>query len=114
MDWKQIYASKLTTMEEAVKVIKSGDRVVLGHAVGEPIKLVDAMVDHVVKNDLRDIEVNEQVDFGHNLYVQEGMEKHFRLNSFFVGAGTRNCINTGMGDLTPNFFFQLPDLFRNH
>ncbi len=114
MDWKQIYASKLKTMEDAVKVIKSGDRVVLGHAVGEPIKLVDAMVDHVVKNDLRDIEINEQVDFGHNLYVKEGMDKHFRLNSFFVGAGTRDCINTGMGDLTPNFFFQLPDLFRNH
>lgn len=99
-------------MEEAVKVIKSGDRIVIGHAVGEPVNLVDAMVDHVVKNNLHDIEINQQVDMGHSLYAQPGMEKHFRQNSFFVGGKTRDCINSGRGDFTPCFFYQLPDLFR--
>lgn len=114
MDWKQIYQQRKVTMEQAVSTIASGNRIVIGHAVGEPVKLVDAMVEHVVKNQLHDIEINQQVDMGHSLYAQPGMEKHFRQNSFFVGGGTRDCINTGRGDFTPCFFYQLPDLFRNH
>ncbi|MEG0804858.1 MAG: acetyl-CoA hydrolase/transferase C-terminal domain-containing protein [Lachnospiraceae bacterium] len=112
MDWKELYQSKLKTAEEAVKVIQSGDRVVIGHAVGEPIKVVDAMVEHAVKENLSDIEINQQIDMGHSLHAQPGMEKHFRQNNFFVGAGTRECINSGRGDFTPCFFYQLPDLFR--
>mgnify|MGYP002536751172 CR=1 FL=1 len=43
-DWRTLYQQKLTTAEEAVKHIKSGDRVVVTHATGEPILLTDAMV----------------------------------------------------------------------
>lgn len=42
MDWKQIYESKKCSAEEAVKSIKSGDRVLTAHAVAEPKVLVDA------------------------------------------------------------------------
>lgn len=35
MDWKELYRQKLTTADEAVKRIKSGDRVVVTHATGE-------------------------------------------------------------------------------
>ena len=42
-DWRTLYQQKLTTAEEAVKHIKSGDRVVVTHATGEPILLTDAM-----------------------------------------------------------------------
>ncbi len=112
MDWKEIYSSKLTTMEEAVKLIHSGDNVVIGHAVGEPIKLVDTMVDYVVKSELKDITIFQQVDMGHALYAQPGMEKYFRENSLFVGAKTRECVNSGRGDFTPCFFSKVPDYFR--
>ncbi len=100
-------------MEEAVKTIKSGDRVVIGHAVGEPVKLVDSMVDYAVAADLRDIEIFQQVDMGHSLYAQPGMEKHFRENSLFLGAKTRDCVNSGRGDFTPCYFYQAPDFYRN-
>ncbi|WP_124067989.1 acetyl-CoA hydrolase/transferase C-terminal domain-containing protein [Clostridium sp. E02] len=113
MDWRKLYTSKLKTMEEAVKTIKSGDRVVIGHAVGEPVKLVDSMVDYAVAADLRDIEIFQQVDMGHSLYAQPGMEKHFRENSLFLGAKTRDCVNSGRGDFTPCYFYQAPDFYRN-
>lgn len=113
MDWRKLYTSKLKTMEEAVKTIKSGDHVVIGHAVGEPVKLVDTMVDYAVKADLREIEIFQQVDMGHSLYAQPGMEKHFRENSLFLGAKTRDCVNSGRGDFTPCYFYQTPDFYRN-
>ena len=40
-DWRTLYQQKLTTAEEAVKHIKSGDRVVVAHATGEPILLTE-------------------------------------------------------------------------
>ena len=44
MSWENEYKSKLTTAEKAVELIKSGNRVVIGHACAEPSYLVDAMV----------------------------------------------------------------------
>ena len=38
MDWKELYQQKLVTADEAVKHIKSGDRVVVTHATGESPK----------------------------------------------------------------------------
>ena len=63
MNWKDIYTSKLKSVEDAVKVVKSGNKVVIGHAVGEPIKLVDTMVEYAVQADLRDIEIYQQVGY---------------------------------------------------
>ena len=47
--WQDIYQARLTTAEEAVKVIKSGDRVVPGHGGSESELLVGEMV-KVIKN----------------------------------------------------------------
>ena len=46
MNWKEIYASRKMTAEQAVTRIHSGDRVVIAHACGEPSHLVEAMVDN--------------------------------------------------------------------
>ena len=35
-DWKALYASKLTTADEAVRQIPNGSRVFFGHAANEP------------------------------------------------------------------------------
>ncbi|NLU47706.1 MAG: 4-hydroxybutyrate CoA-transferase, partial [Syntrophomonadaceae bacterium] len=43
MNWQDYYQSRICTAEEAVKVIKSGDYVVVGHACGEPRTLTKAM-----------------------------------------------------------------------
>ena len=37
MDWRAYYKEHTMTPEQAVSVIHDGDRVVFGHAVGEPI-----------------------------------------------------------------------------
>ena len=43
MDWKSDYTSKVVPAAEAMKVVKSGDRVVFAHACGEPLELVDGV-----------------------------------------------------------------------
>ena len=44
MDWKSDYDRKRVSPAEAMKCVKSGDRVVFAHACGEPLELVDALV----------------------------------------------------------------------
>ena len=113
MGWKETYASKVTTYEEAVKCIKSGDVITIAHAVGEPKKLVDTMVEYVVANDLKDITIHQMVAMGNGLYAQPGMEKHFNVDPTFLGGPTRNFVNAGLGNFTPCFFYQVPDLWVN-
>ena len=53
MDWKQEYQGKLHTAEEAVKGVRSGDRVYIGTASSIAYRLVDALYER--RNELEDV-----------------------------------------------------------
>ena len=110
MDWKSYYQSHIVSGEEAVSKIQSGDRIVIGHACGEPSFLVETMVKHA--EDYQNVEVVHMVAMGECAYAQPGMESHFRHNAIFVGGKTRDAINSGRGDFPPCFFFEVPKLFH--
>lgn len=110
MDWKEYYQSHLMTAEEAVNKIKSGDRVVLEHACGEPVYLVDKMVENAAA--YRDVEIVHMVAMGKGAYCAPEQAGHFRHNSLFVGGSTRKAVESGQGDFTPCFFFEIPRLFH--
>jgi len=109
MSWRDEYINKLVIAEQAVKVIKSGNRVIFSHACGEPKSTVDAMVDRA--EELENVEIVHMVSMGEARYCLPGMEKHFRHNSLFVGATTQKAISEGRADFTPRFFHQIPSLF---
>ena len=108
-DWQSKYKDKIMSANEAVKKIKSGDRVVLGHACGEPSLLVDAMVNRA--SELKNVEIVHMVAMGKAKYAQPEMINSFRHNALFVGASTRKAISEGRGDYTPCFFSEIPRLF---
>ncbi|NPV91467.1 MAG: acetyl-CoA hydrolase/transferase family protein [Firmicutes bacterium] len=110
MDWQDYYHQRTVTAEEAVKAIKSGDRVVLGHACGEPQALPITMVERA--SELENVEVVHMVAMGRALYCAPGMERHFRHNALFVGGSSREAVNQGRGDYTPCFFSEIPRLFK--
>jgi len=109
LDWKEQYKQRLTTAGEAVKRIKSGDRVSIGHAVGEPTHLVEAMMEN--HKSYKDVEITHMVPMSKAPYTHPGMEEHFRHNALFVGASTRQTIAEGHGDFTPCYFSQIPNIF---
>ncbi|AKA70746.1 acetyl-CoA hydrolase/transferase family protein [Clostridium scatologenes] len=111
MSWKDIYENKLVTAKEAVSKIGSNSRVVVGHAVGEPSELIDALVEN--KENYENVEIVHMVAMGKGEYAKEGMEKYFKHNSIFVGASTRDAVNSGRGDYTPCFFYEVPKLFKD-
>ncbi len=110
MDWKRIYQERLTTAHEAVRAVKSGDRLVVGHAAGAPTELLKAMV--AQKDRLHAVEVVHMLCLGDGGYLAEGMEGHFRFNGIFVGANTRKAVEENRGDYTPCYFHEFPSLFK--
>ncbi len=110
MNWKDLYKNKLATAVEAVTHIKSGDRVVFGHACGEPKDTVDAMVKNYEQ--YKNVEIVHMVAMGKGEYTKPEMAPHFRHNAIFVGGCTRNAIAEGRGDYTPVFFHEVPKLFK--
>lgn len=112
MDWKRTYQEKLTTSDEAVKHIKSGNRVVTGHACSEPMELVKAMVNN--KDAYRSVEIVHMVAMGKGEYTKPEMADHFIHNALFVGGSTRQAVNESRADYTPCFFTEVPRLFREN
>jgi 4-hydroxybutyrate CoA-transferase len=110
LDWKSYYKERCVDAEDALKKIKPNSRLVLGHAIGEPLYLVDVMVKN--KDWFTNLEILHMVAMGKGEYTHPGMETHFRHNSFFVGACTRQAVNEGRADFTCNFFYELPTLLR--
>ena len=111
-DWRAAYLKKKVTAADAVKYIQSGDRVVVGHACGEPAALVEAMVDRAPE--LANVEIVHMVAMGPAKYAQPGMENSFRHNALFVGATTRKAVEEKRADFTPCFFSEIPRLFRDN
>ncbi len=110
MNWREIYKSRLCTAEEAVKCIKSGDRVAFAHAVAEPPVLVEAMVANAEA--YKNVEVCHMVTLGKGAYSKPEMKDHFRFNGWFTSPSTRDSIAQGHGDFTPVFFHEVPNYIR--
>ena len=110
MDWRNEYKEKIVTAEEAVLKISSDQRVVCGHAVGEPSYLLDTMVKN--KDKYKNVEIVHMVPMGKADYTKEELKEHFRHNAVFVGGSTRKAVEAGLADYTPCFFYQVPELLK--
>lgn len=111
-DWKKDYSLKITENDEAIQNVVSDNRIVFGHAAGEPIALVDELIKQ--KDRLHNVEIVHMVPLQECKYCLPGMEKNFRHNSLFAGSGTRGSIHEGRSDFTPVFFSEIPRLFRDN
>ncbi len=103
------YNSKIVTAEQAVSLVKPGDKVLMHSNCAIPMKLVNALVDR--RESLENVEILHVLAVGELPYLKPGMEKHFRHRSFFMGANARQAVNEGRADFIPIYLFEYPKLF---
>jgi len=96
MNWLDDYKSKLTSPEEAVRMIESGDRVYYGGNAAIPQALVNALAER--KDKLEDVQLNHVLLIGEDPLSKPEMAGHFRHNSLFVGPADREAVNDGRAD----------------
>ncbi|PRX57627.1 acetyl-CoA hydrolase/transferase family protein [Flagellimonas meridianipacifica] len=103
---------KITSAEEAVQQVKSGDRVFLQGAAMTPNELIDALCNR--HEELEDIEIVSIHTEGSAKYVQEPYYNTFKLSSCFVGGNVRKAVNTPNAGYIPIFLSEIPWLFKNN
>ncbi|WP_421810791.1 acetyl-CoA hydrolase/transferase family protein [Flagellimonas sp.] len=103
---------KITSAEEAVQIIKSGDKVFFQGAAMTPNVLIDALCDRY--EELKDVEIVSIHTEGEARYTQAPCNESFRLNSLFVGGNVRNFVNGFKGDYVPIFLSEIHLLFRRN
>ena len=108
---RQKYSSKFVTPDEAVKVIKSGNRVYIQSGCAYPQRLVEAMTAR--KDELYNVELCHLMVFGEVPYMKPEMEGHFRHNGFFLGGNTRKQVKEGKADFMPIFLSEIPNLIKH-
>ncbi|POS01492.1 acyl-CoA hydrolase [Flavobacterium croceum DSM 17960] len=104
--------SKYVTAAEAVKVVKSGDRVYVQAAAATPTILTKALAERA--SELKNVEVCHLHTEGEAAYANPDFSDSFHVNSFFIGANVRHTLKAGNGSYTPVFLSELPLLFRKN
>ncbi len=103
---------KSVTPQEAVKVIKSNDRVYIQAGAAAPQTLINAMTDR--SDELRNVEVCHLHTEGEAPYANPNLRDSFHVNSFFLGSNVRHTIKAGNGSYTPVFLSEVPILFKRN
>ena len=96
--------------EEAVKVIKSNDRVYVQAAAATPQELIIAMTNR--SEELRNVEVCHLHTEGKAPYADIKLKDSFHVNSLFIGSNVRHTLKAGNGSYTPIFLSEVPLLFK--
>lgn len=112
MTWKEIYNSKLTTAQEAIKEIHDGDKVVTGFACGEPFGLERALVENY--ESYHDVEIINMLTLGDSPWVRPEMKGHFTLNCLFASQSNRKEISNGTCEFTTSHFYEIPDIIEHY
>lgn len=98
--------------EEAVKIIKSGDRIHLSSIASVPHILIDAMCKRGKSAEIHGIKIHHLHTEGRAPYVDQEYEGIFQLDSFFVGANVRCQTQMGYADYIPIFLNETQRLYR--
>lgn len=108
--WVSKYKSKIISADDAAKVIKSGDKIIIQPGCAAPLELIKAMVNR--KDELENVELYHILVVGKLPYAEPGMEKHFKHKAFFMGGNTRKAINEGRAEFIPIFLSEVTMLFK--
>lgn len=107
MDFKQMYQEKLTTADEAVKVVKDGDWVDYGWCTGTPVLLDAAMAKRLPE--LHDINFRGGILMWQpEIFKIENPAEHMTWNSWHMSGIERKAIAQGFSFYAPIRYSELP------
>ena len=112
MTWQEIYQSKLTTAEEAIKLIHDGDKIVTGFACGEPIHIEKTLAAHY--KEYKNLEIINMLTLVESPWAMQEFKGHIKLNTLFASKSTRASVNSGDSEFTTSHFYEIPDIIENY
>lgn len=112
MDFKKMFQDKLTTPEEAVKVVNSGDWVDYGWCTGTPVALDAAMAKRLPE--LENVNFRGGILMWQpEIFTIEDPASHMTWNSWHMGGIERKAIAQGFSFYSPIRYSELPRYYRD-
>jgi len=109
MNTESLLMERRMTAPEAVKMVKSGQRVFVSGNASTPFILLDALAERAPE--LTDVEVVHVLQLGEDPFLRDDLVGCIRHNSLFVGPAERAAVNEGRGFYIPIHLHAIPYLF---
>lgn len=119
MNSKEMYRSKLVTVEEALQQVKSQQEIVCSLVASEPVSLLSQL--HTIKDRVKDVSVVQANMVGeYEFFMNPEMKGHFLLNSWFYSQAPRKAHPHGTVSYIPmelhqfsnrRMSYRKPDIF---
>ncbi len=103
---------KYVSAAEAVRVIKSNDRIHIHSVAATPHPLIKAMCKRGRNKEFRNVRIQHLHTEGDAPYAGKEFEGIFQLESFFVGGNVRKQTQEGYADYIPVFLQETQRLIR--
>ena len=103
---------KTVSFEEAVKVVKSGDRIHIHSVACAPQGLIQALCARGRAGELKNIKLQHLHTEGAAPYAEQEFEGVFQLESYFVGHNVRKATQDGWADYIPVHLSETQKLIR--
>src|SRR6188472_4162903 len=94
------------TAEEALSIIKSGNRVFIQGSAATPQFLIRKLAECAPEH--RNVEIVSITTYGKIPIAEEQYKDSFFINSVFVSENVREAVNGGRGDDVPIFLSEIP------
>ncbi len=98
------------SVEEAVSMIKSGDRIFSHGSACTPNLLIDELARQSSR--LKGVEFVSITQQGNVEVAKPQYKASFYINSLFVSTPVRDAVNSDRGDFVPVFLSEIPTLFK--
>lgn len=99
-----------TSADEAVKLIRPGQRIFAHGSAATPNALLRALVRRA--NELKGCELTSVSIYSGEILDNPAASEAFFINSLFVSSNVRQAVNSGHGDYIPIFLSEIPKLFE--
>lgn len=102
----QLYQQKRMDAQDAVRLVRNGDTIIVPTGVGEPPALLTAL--SAQRHDFTDVKVSQILAMRKYDYIDPQTVDHVRHVAFFFGGATRAGGQEGWIDFIPNYFSEIP------
>lgn len=110
MSYQQQYLDKRHTADDAVRVVRNGDTVVVSTGAAETPKLLAALSEQ--RRDFLDVKISQILPIRKHSYFDPETAHHIRHVSYFFGPASRPGGQAGYIDYLPANFSELPTLIK--
>jgi acyl-CoA hydrolase len=100
---------KSCTLNDWSQFIKNGSRIFIGSGAACPHTLVSQLLQQV--NQFHGLEIIHILTLGETPWSDAKYKDNLKINSFFLGPGSRDAVTRGEADYTPCFLSEIPRLF---